>query len=133
MIRLLRVALAMAVAGFAAVYFVIGSAFLLEWQPHGAHVSAVFGLFGFIGPLVLLCVHVATLSPDRSLRARRVMLWLYVVVVAIALLGMAPQLYWPETRPGMAELMLKTVVWCCVCGAPILWSWLNAPSGLWPR
>ncbi len=126
MTRLLQFAVAVCVAGFAAVYFAIGSLFMLEWQPHGAHVPGVFGLFGFAGPLVVLCVHLAITAPDWSLRARKIMLLVYIVTVMVALLGMAPQLLYPDTRLEMGALMLKTIVWCGACGAPIIAAWLKA-------
>ncbi len=127
MARLLLFALAMAVAGFLALYFVIGSAFMLgEPLAHGQHISNVFGLFAFVGPLVLVCVHFATTTPDRSLRPRKRMLWAYVVTVSVAFAGVAPQLFFAETRLQVAEEMVKMAVWCGLCGAPIIAAWLNA-------
>ncbi|WP_431298439.1 hypothetical protein [Tabrizicola sp. BL-A-41-H6] len=134
MVRLLLFAVAMAVAGFSALYFLIGSAFMLgEPLPNGKHISNVFGLFGFVGPLILLCVHIATTAPSRSPRARRIMLRGYVITVMIPFLGVAPQLFFWGTRLQIAEEMLKMAVWCGVCGAPIVAAWLNAAGDERPK
>ncbi len=134
MTRLLLVAVAMAVAGFFALYFVIGSAFMLgEPLPHGQHISNVFGLLGFVGPLILVCVHFATTTPDWTLRARKIMLWVYIIIVLIAFGGVAPQLLWADTRLPIATEMVKMAVWCGLCGAPIIAARLNASGDQRPR
>jgi hypothetical protein len=133
MTRLLLFVLLMAVAGFVAVYFFIASLFVLAPLPHGQHISLWFSLVGFCGPLILVCIHFATTHPDWSLRARRIMLRVYVGTVVVALLGMAPQLFFPDTRLDMAATMVQTVLWCLFCGAPIIAAWLNAVGDQRPK
>ncbi|MDP3264002.1 MAG: hypothetical protein U1E06_15920 [Tabrizicola sp.] len=134
MTRLLLFAVAIAVAGFFALYFVIGSAFMLgEPLPHGQHISNVFGLLGFVGPLILVCVHFVTTTPDWTLRARKRMLWAYGFIVLVAFVGVAPQLFFAETRLPVAEEMAKLAVWCGLCGAPIIAAWLNAVGDQRPK
>jgi uncharacterized membrane protein HdeD (DUF308 family) len=127
MTRLLLFAALMGIAGYAALYLLIAGLFVLgEPLPHGQHISIMFGVFGFVGPLILVCVHFATTHPDWTLRGRRIMLRIYVATVLIAFAGEAPQLFFADTRLQTAESMVKSAIWWMLCGAPIIAAWLNA-------